>query len=103
MKGSGFSERRRTTPKARKRGAVSGQRSRHTALTIDIHAHFVTQEYLRIIELEGEASGVRLRSGPDGRLILISQVPVSPITAHYHALHLRLRTLTAPGVPLQPS
>ena len=94
-------KRRRTTPKARKRGAVSGQRSRHTILTIDIHAHFVPEEYLRIIELEGEARGVRLRSGPDGPLILVGQVPVGPITAHYHDLDLRLRAMDAQGVTVQ--
>ena len=44
---------------------------------------------------------MRLRSGPDGPLILIGQVPVGPITAHYHDLDLRLRAMDAQGVTVQ--
>jgi aminocarboxymuconate-semialdehyde decarboxylase len=89
---------RRTTAKARKRAAVSGQPSRHRTLTIDVHAHFVPEEYLRIIEAEGEARGVRLRSGPNGPVILVGQVPVGPITPHYHDLDLRLKAMDTQGV-----
>ena len=48
---------------------------------IDIHAHFVPEGYLRMIETEGEAYGVHLRSGPDGPMILVGQAAIGPITA----------------------
>jgi len=66
--------------------------------TIDIHAHFVPEGYLRVIETEGEAHGVRLRSGPDGPMILVGQAAIGPITAHYHDLELRLKSMDAQGV-----
>ncbi len=65
---------------------------------IDIHAHFVPEGYLRLIETEGEARGIRLRPGPDGPLILVGQTPIGPITAHYHDLELRLKTMDAQRV-----
>ncbi len=91
-------KRRRTTPNARQRAAIPERRSRHTTPTIDIHAHFVPEGYLRLIEAEGDAHGVRLRSGPDGPMILVGQVAIGPITAHYHDLDLRLRAMDAQGV-----
>lgn len=66
--------------------------------TIDIHAHFVPEGYLRLIEKEGEAHGVRLRSGPDGPMILVGQVSIGPITAHYYDLNLRLKAMDAQRV-----
>ncbi|TAJ99844.1 amidohydrolase [bacterium] len=65
---------------------------------IDIHAHFVPDLYLRLIETEGEARGVRLRPGPDGPLILVGPVPIGPISAHYHDLALQLKAMDAQGV-----
>src|SRR5947208_1692716 len=46
-------QQRRRKPNARKR-----------VPTIDVHAHFVPEEYLRLIEAEGTRHGVRLRPGP---------------------------------------
>jgi aminocarboxymuconate-semialdehyde decarboxylase len=66
--------------------------------TIDIHAHFVPEEYLRLIEAEGEPHGVRLRSGSNGPLIVVGQVTIGPITAHYHDLALRLKAMNAQKV-----
>jgi aminocarboxymuconate-semialdehyde decarboxylase len=60
---------------------------------IDIHAHFVPEEYLRLIETEGGPYGLRLRHGPNGPLILIGQVPIGPITPHYYDLKVRLRSM----------
>ena len=68
--------------------------------SIDIHAHFVPEEYLRLIEAEGEPHGVRLRPGPNGPFIVLGQVAIGPITAHYHDLHLRLKTMDAKGVAI---
>ncbi|MGE5061834.1 MAG: amidohydrolase, partial [Betaproteobacteria bacterium] len=66
--------------------------------TIDIHAHFVPEEYLRLIETEGKPYGVQLRSGPNGPLIALGQVAVGPITPHYHNLEVRLKTMDARSV-----
>lgn len=92
-------KRRHTTPRARKR-AAPGRASHHTTPTIDIHAHFVPEAYLRLIETEGEARGVRLRSGPEGPLILVGPVPIGPITARYHDLDLRLKAMDAQRVTI---
>ncbi len=80
-------QQRRRKPNARKR-----------VPTIDIHAHFVPEEYLRLIEAEGEPHGVRLRPGPNGPLIVVGQVAIGPITAHYHDLDLRLKAMDAQKV-----
>ncbi|HEU4341414.1 MAG TPA: amidohydrolase family protein [Candidatus Binatia bacterium] len=73
---------RRPKPNARKRGPA-----------IDIHAHFVPEEFLRLIETEGEPHGVGLRRSPDGPMILVGQATIGPITAHYHNLELRLKSM----------
>jgi aminocarboxymuconate-semialdehyde decarboxylase len=80
-------------PKNRK--SKTRRRSRYTGATIDIHAHFVPEEYLRLIESEGEPHGLRLRPGSTGPLIMIGQTPIGPITAGYHNLDLRLKEMDA--------
>jgi aminocarboxymuconate-semialdehyde decarboxylase len=70
-----------------------GKRSRQTTHAIDIHAHFVPEEYLRLIEAEGEPYGLRLRHDRNGPLIVLGQVAIGPITAHYHNLELRLKSM----------
>jgi aminocarboxymuconate-semialdehyde decarboxylase len=80
-------KRRRTTPHVRKR-----------MLAIDIHAHFVPEDYLRLIEAEGESHGLRLRPGPNGPLIVAGQVAIGPISAPYHDLGLRLKEMDAQDV-----
>ncbi|HXV83295.1 MAG TPA: amidohydrolase family protein [Candidatus Binatia bacterium] len=65
---------------------------------IDIHAHFVPEEYLRVIETEGEPYGVRLRPGPNGPMILVGQATIGPITPDYHDLDQRLKAMDAQGV-----
>ena len=82
---------------ARKR-TVRTTSLRHKRATIDIHAHFVPEEYLRLIEAEGEPYGVRLRHGPNGPLIVVGQVAIGPITAHYHNPDLRLKAMDAQKV-----
>jgi aminocarboxymuconate-semialdehyde decarboxylase len=94
----GSIKRRRKVPNAPKRAAGRAQRSNHTAGTVDIHAHFVPEEYLRLIEAEGEPYGLRLRPGPNGPLIVVGQVAVGPISAHYHDLDVRLKAMNAQGV-----
>ncbi len=67
---------------------------------VDIHAHFVPEGYLRLIEAEGQAHGLSLRPGHDGPFIMIGPVPIGPITPAYHDLGRRLRAMDAQGVTL---
>jgi len=81
------------------RAAKRARRSRRYALrAIDIHAHFVPESFLRIIEENGEAYGLRLSRGPNGPMIVVGQVTIGPLTAHYHDLDLRLRAMNRQGV-----
>jgi aminocarboxymuconate-semialdehyde decarboxylase len=91
-------QRRRTKRNARKRVPIASRSSRSGTAAIDIHAHFVPEEYLRVIEAEGEPYGLRVRQGRDGPLIMIGQVPIGPITAHYYDLDLRLKAMDAERV-----
>jgi aminocarboxymuconate-semialdehyde decarboxylase len=65
---------------------------------VDIHAHFVPEGYLRLIEAEGQAHGVTLRPGPEGPFIMIGPVPIGPITPAYHDLGRRLAAMDRQGV-----
>src|SRR5262245_24761016 len=89
---------RRRRPNARKAAHAHGRRSRPMISTVDIHAHFVPEAYLRLIEAEGEPHGMRLRPGPNGPMIVVGRAPIGPITAHYHDLDLRLKAMDAEGV-----
>src|SRR5215475_13085767 len=91
-------KRQRPTKKRRRRASAHARRTHGPTRAIDIHAHFVPEEYLRLIETEGEPHGVRLRSGPNGPLIAVGQVAIGPITPHYHDLNLRLKAMDARGV-----
>jgi aminocarboxymuconate-semialdehyde decarboxylase len=91
---------RRRTPNTRKRAAARARSLRRATSTIDIHAHFVPEEYLRLVEAEGEPYGVRLRPGPHGPMIIVGQAAIGPITAHYHDLDLRLKAMDAEGVAI---
>lgn len=65
---------------------------------VDIHAHFVPEGYLRLIETDGKAHGASLRAGPEGPSIVIGEVAIGPITAAYHDLDRRLKAMDAQGV-----
>jgi aminocarboxymuconate-semialdehyde decarboxylase len=90
----------RRKPPARKRAAVRPRRSRLAPPTIDIHAHFVPEEYLRLVETEGEPYDVRLRRGANGPMIVVGQALIGPITAHYHNLDVRLKSMDEQGVAM---
>src|ERR671918_1218038 len=79
--------------KMHNRKSKIGRRSPRATSTIDIHAHFVPEEYLRLIEAEGEPHGVRLRRDPNGPMIIVGQAIIGPITPHYHNLGLRLKSM----------
>jgi aminocarboxymuconate-semialdehyde decarboxylase len=84
--------------KMHNRKSKIGGRSPRATSTIDIHAHFVPEEYLRLIETEGQSYGVSLRPGPNGPFIVMGQVAIGPITARYHDFSLRLKVMDAQGV-----
>jgi aminocarboxymuconate-semialdehyde decarboxylase len=67
---------------------------------IDIHAHFVPEGYLRLIETEGAPHGVSLKRDPRGPIIMVGQVPFGPITPAYHDLDVRLRAMDAQSVAI---
>ncbi len=67
---------------------------------VDIHAHFVPEGYLRLIETEGQAHGVSLRPGSTGPFIMIGPVPIGPITPAYHDLDRRLQAMDTQGVTI---
>ena len=50
----------------------------HRPSIVDIHAQFVPEGYLKLIETDGAAHGLGLRPGPDGPLIMIGHVPIGP-------------------------
>jgi len=77
---------------------VAERRRTPRAATVDIHAHFVPEAYLRLVETDGEPFGLRLRSSPEGHLIMSAEVPIGPITPHYYDLDLRLKAMNAQGV-----
>jgi len=89
--------RQRAKAKARKHVMMRAQRLR-PGRAIDIHAHFVPEAYLRVIEAEGEPYGLRIRPGQNGPLIMISQIPIGPITAPYYDLDRRLKAMDAERV-----
>ena len=89
---------RRPTTKVRKRASVQARGSHDTTATIDIHAHFVPEEYLRLIEAEGQPYGVSLRRDSNGPKIMVGQAVIGPITAPYHDLDVRLRSMDRQGV-----
>jgi aminocarboxymuconate-semialdehyde decarboxylase len=65
---------------------------------VDIHAHFVPEAYLDLVESDGARHGVGLRRGPDGPVVMVGAIPFGPISPRYHDLDLRLRTMDAQGV-----
>ena len=78
----------------RRTSSTKSRKSRQREIsTIDIHAHFVPEEYLRIIQAEGESRGVLLHPTTAGPIIQVGPVPIGPITAHYHDLDLRLKAM----------
>ena len=56
------------------------------------------EKYLRLIEAEGKPYRLGLSRGSNGPSILIGDIPIGPITAHYYDLDFRLRTMDAAGV-----
>lgn len=67
--------------------------------TVDIHAHFFPEGYLKLTAEEGERCGVRLsRSDPKGPVIEAGQVRTGPLRAAFSDLDLRLKEMNRQGV-----
>ena len=84
--------------KRREASTKARSRAQRAVSAIDIHAHFVPEEYLRTVAAEGEPRGVRLLSTSGGPIIQVGPVPIGPITAPYHDLDLRLKEMDKMGV-----
>lgn len=68
-------------------------------LVVDIHAHYFPEAYLRAIEMEGEAFGVRLdRSQPDAPAIQVGPVLGGPLRPAFYDLDLRRKEMDRQGV-----
>jgi aminocarboxymuconate-semialdehyde decarboxylase len=87
----GVGEMKQDRPRAR-------PKARKPVPTIDIHAHFVPEQYLRIIEKEGKRYGMRLQRGSKGPIILLGNTPIGPITPPYYDLGVRLESMDKQGV-----
>lgn len=66
--------------------------------SVDIHAHFVPEAYLRLVDSEGGPYGLGLRRDGGALSILAGRVPFGPITPGYYDLGVRLREMDAQGV-----
>jgi aminocarboxymuconate-semialdehyde decarboxylase len=69
---------------------------------IDIHSHFFPERYLKLIEVEGAASGARLdRSDPRGVRIVLASGPTAVLNPSYWDLDLRVKAMNRQGVGVQ--
>ena len=67
--------------------------------TIDIHAHFYPQSYLRLIEREGARYGVSCSfEHPDGPVIDVNGTRTPPLDRTYFDLEARLEAMDEKGV-----
>jgi aminocarboxymuconate-semialdehyde decarboxylase len=71
-------------------------------LGIDIHSHFFPENFLRLIEQEGAASGARIdRSKPAGPAIILAGATTPPLSAAYWDLDLRIKAMNRTGIAVQ--
>jgi aminocarboxymuconate-semialdehyde decarboxylase len=67
--------------------------------TVDIHAHFFPEPYLRAIETDGERFGLTLdRSDPKGPAISVGGMLGGHLRPHFYDLALRLKEMDRQGV-----
>ena len=75
---------------------------RNDDLTVDIHAHFFPQAYLRLIEEEGESSGIALRRDPSGAVSITAGVATfGPLGPAFYDPEVRLKRMDKQKVRLQ--
>jgi len=83
--------------RARKRAGT-----KKDTLTVDIHAHFFPQAYLRLIEEEGESSGIALRRGPSGAVSITAGVATfGPLGPAFYDPEIRLKRMDKQKVGMQ--
>jgi aminocarboxymuconate-semialdehyde decarboxylase len=69
---------------------------------IDIHAHFFPESFLRLIEQEGAAAGVRIdRTNPAGPAIVLPGSSTPPLAPQFWDLDLRRKAMDRTGVGVQ--
>jgi aminocarboxymuconate-semialdehyde decarboxylase len=76
--------------------------ARKATLTIDIHAHFFPEAYLRLIEEEGESSGIALRRDHSGAVSIIAGVATfGPLGPAFYDPEIRLKRMDKQKMRLQ--
>ena len=67
--------------------------------TIDIHAHYVSEAYLKLIEDEGPPFGMSLsRANPQGPAIVGGPAPGAPLKPDFYDPDLRIKTMNKQNV-----
>ncbi len=95
-------ERGRTPRKGKKYAPAPARRSEDTTPTIDIHAHFFPESYLKLIEDEGEPFGVTLRRDrPEGPTIIAGVATFGPLGAAFYDPEIRLKAMDKQKVRMQ--
>lgn len=69
--------------------------------TIDIHAHYYPETYLKLIETEGGQFGARFERGKDGPIVKVGPLFAGPLHAKFIDLDRRLEAMDAQGVSIQ--
>src|SRR5258706_12489655 len=67
--------------------------------TIDIHAHWYPQEWLKLVEKEGPKEGERLERGPKGYVVQTERI-TNAFDDEFVSLELRLKGMRSQGVDL---
>ena len=69
---------------------------------LDVHAHYFPEDFLRLIERDGAASGAAIdRSDPRGPVIQIGAIRVGPVTPGFRDLDVRMKDMDRQGVDAQ--
>src|SRR5262245_49760540 len=91
-----MNQRHRAVPTRRRAGAQNAD------LTVDIHAHFFPQAFLRLIEEEGESSGIALRRNASGMVSITAGVATfGPLGPAFYEPEIRLKRMDKQKVQLQ--
>lgn len=72
---------------------------RHPQRAIDTHAHFYPEEYLRLVEQEGKASGAELRRvAGQGPSLKVGEITTQPLIARFTDIDARIEAMDEQGV-----
>ncbi len=75
--------------------------SRPTSSRVDIHAHYYSEAYVRLIESEGCACGACVKRGERGPTIDVGPLHAGPLASRFFDLDERIADMDAQGVTAQ--